>query len=109
MPLTIDAATARLARELEASESTISDALVAASALMHSAALAERDIADIPATQAQAALLHLNKMVSGLIAARGEAMRVHGQLRDLGREMGATESPYCPPTKALETQRDLAA
>lgn len=105
MSLTIDAATARIVRELHASEATINDALVAASALMHSAALADSKFADVPALKSQSALVHLNKMLTGLIEARGEALRAHSQLRDIGREMGATESPYCPPRNALETDQ----
>lgn len=97
MSLTIDAATARILRELHASEATISEALVATSALMHSAALADRQIDQLPGLKSQVAFLHLQKMLSGLIDARGEALRVHSQLLDINREMGATESPYCPP------------
>lgn len=109
MSLTTDAATARLARELHASEGTISQALVAASALLHTAALAEQDIPDAPALKVQSALLHLNKMIHGLIEVRGEAMRVHGQLLDIGREMGATETPYCPPNTAELSDQQRAA
>lgn len=109
MSLTIDAATARIARELHASESALCDALAAASALMHTAILADREFSEVSALKSQAALLHLNKMLSGLIEARGEAMRVHSQLLDIGREMGATESPYCPPTKATVGEQLKAA
>lgn len=101
MSLTIDAATARILRELHASEATISEALVAASSLLHSAALADQQIGEVPALKSQAAFLHLNKMLSGLIDARGEALRAHGQLLDINREMGATESPYCPPRNSV--------
>jgi hypothetical protein len=99
MSLTIDAATARIARELHASEAMIGDALVSAAALLHSAALADRDLCEAPVRKSQSALIHLNKMLAGLIEARGEAMRAHSQLRDIGREMGATEIPYCPPVE----------
>ncbi|RNJ62763.1 MAG: hypothetical protein EDM03_08925 [Porphyrobacter sp. IPPAS B-1204] len=109
MSLTIDAATARIVRELHASEATICDALVAASALMHSTALADSQFAEVPALKSQSALLHLNKMLSGLIEARGEALRAHSQLLDIGREMGATESPYCPPRNSLEAEQLQAA
>lgn len=104
MPLNINTATARLAREMGHAETAIADALVAASSLLQSATLAGRDVSDAPALQTQSALLHLSKMVSSLVDARSEALRVHGQLLDIGREMGATESPYCPPRNAVETE-----
>lgn len=109
MSLTKDAATARLIREIGASEAAIAEALVAASSLLHTAAIAQSEFTDAPALQTQSALLHLNKLLGGLIDARGEALRVHGQLLDIGREMGATESPYCPPKNALEEQHQRAA
>jgi hypothetical protein len=105
MSLTIDSATARLIREMSASETAIADALVAAASLLNTACLAQRSFSDAPTVKVQASLLHLNKMMAGLIEARGEACRVHGQLLDISREMGATEIPYCPPKNALE--RDL--
>ncbi len=103
MSLNLDTATVRLAREIGASENAIADALVAAASLMHTAVLAQREVADAPVMKTQAALLHLNKLLSDLIAARGEAMRVHGQLVEIGREMAATEIPYCPPVEGKKT------
>lgn len=108
MSLTKDAATARLIREMSASEACISDALVAATSLMHTAAMAQSEVTDVPAIQAQSALVHLNKLLGGLIDARGEAMRVHTKLLDIGREMGATETPYCPDA-VLPTEHHQAA
>jgi hypothetical protein len=102
MSLDVTAATARLVREMGNSETSIADALVAATSLMHSAAIASRDCGDAPVVHAQTALLHLNKMVGGLIQARGDAARVHGQLLDIAREMGATEVPWCPPVKSID-------
>ena len=109
MSLDINAATARLTREMDASETIIADALVAAASLLHTAAIATRDNASAPAAKVQSTFIHLNKMVSGLIEARGEALRVHGQLLDIGREMGATESPYCPPKSVVESDSQRAA
>lgn len=105
MPLDINTATARLAREVGQTEASIADALVAASSLLHSASLAGRDIDDAPVLQSQSALLHLSKMVASLVDARSEVLRAHGQLLDIGREMGATESPYCPPRNEIEQQQ----
>jgi hypothetical protein len=109
MSLEINAATARLVREMNTAEETIADALVATAGLLHTAATASREVPEAPVLQAQAALLRLNKMVGSLIEARGEALRVHGQLLDIGREMGATETPYCPPVKGLAADQQKAA
>lgn len=109
MTLTVNAATARFNREIAASETSIADALVAATSLIHTAALAQRDFPDAPVVKSQAALLHLNKMLATLIEARGEVARVHGQMLDIGREMGATEVPFCPEAVADDVREDLAA
>jgi hypothetical protein len=109
MTLNVNAATARLSRELDTTETTIAEALVASASLLHTAAVASRDNSEAPVLKAQSALMHLNKMISGLIEARAEALRVHGQLLDIGREMGATESPYCPPKNAVEDSEHRAA
>lgn len=108
MSLDLNAATARLVREMGQSEAAIADALVSATALLHSAALASREFTDAPALRTQSTFLHLNKMLGGLVEARGEALRVHSQLLDIGREMGATEDPWCPETKAVEDERRAA-
>ena len=101
MSLTLNAAAARLMREMSISETTVIDALVATTALMHSAAVAQQHFPEAPPVKAQSALIHLNKMVSGIVEAQGEARRVHSQLLDLAREMGATERPNCPDHAAL--------
>lgn len=109
MSLDLNSATARLAREMGNSETAIADALVASAALLHSAALASSAFADAPALRSQAALLHINKLIASLVEARGEAMRVHGQLVDISREMGATEIPWCPDPKAIADDDRQAA
>ena len=109
MSLDLNAATARLAREMGQSEAAIAEALVAATSLMHTAALANRECTDAPVLRVQTALLHLQKMVGGIIEARGESLRVHGQLLEIGREMGATEVPWCPDPKAIDSNERRAA
>jgi ABC-type transporter Mla subunit MlaD len=108
MSLNLNSATARLAREMGQSEAAIAEALVAVTSLMHTAALANREVDDAPVVRTQAALLHLNRLIGSLVEARGEALRVHGQLLDIGREMGATEVPWCPDKNAM-VDEDLRA
>jgi len=96
MSLDLTTATARIARELGDSENAIADALAKTTALLHSAALASRDVAGAPELESQRTLLRLQKIVGGLIEARGEASRAHGQLRKIAVETGAGEEPTCP-------------
>lgn len=103
MPLSKDTALARIGREMSATEQAVADAIVAASALMHSAALAHRDVGEGSPVEVQKTFMHLLKLNGGLIEAQGEAMRVHGQLRDIARETGATEQPTCPDKGAFTT------
>ena len=103
MSLTLETATVRIGRELRESEDAIAEALVACSALLHTAALAQRDVGVASPAQAQRTFSRLLKMNSGLVDVRGEAMRVHGELLDLARETGATEEPTCPEKKVFTT------
>lgn len=94
--LTLHNATARIARQVNASETSLNEALVQVSALLHSAAIAQKAFPDASATRVQSALLHLIKTMTSLVEARGEILRTHGQLLDIAKEMGATELPECP-------------
>lgn len=88
-------ATARLSRQMRSTESAVSGALIDALGLMQTAAIAQRDVGTTPA-KAQAALMRLGKLVDGLVAAQGEALRVHAQLSDIAREVNGPEEPTCP-------------
>ena len=88
MSLDLTTATARIARELGESEVAIADALAKTTALLHSAAMAGRDVPGAPELESQRALLRLQQ--------RGEAARVHDQLRKIAVETGAGEEPTCP-------------
>lgn len=94
--LTVHNATARIARQVTDSEATLDEALVQISALLHSAAIAQKEFPGAPTLRVQSTLLHLGKTMTCLVEARGEIVRAHGQLLDIAREMGATELPECP-------------
>lgn len=89
------AATARLTRQMRATENAVSNALVETLALMHSAAIAQRDVKAEPA-KSQAALLRLSRLVDGLLAAQSDTLRAHSQLADISREVNGPEEPTCP-------------
>lgn len=80
---------------MKSTESAISNALVETLALMHSAAMAQRDVKADPA-ESQTALLRLNKLVDGLLSAQSDALRAHGQLAGISREVNGPEEPTCP-------------
>ena len=103
MPLTKDTALARIGREMSATEQAVTDALVSSTALLHSAALAHREVGEGSPADIQKTFARLLKLNSGLVEAQGEAMRVHGQLMDIARETGATEQPTCPDKGAFTT------
>jgi hypothetical protein len=94
--LTLHNATARIARQVNASETSLDEALVQVSALLNSAAIVQKEFPDAPAARVQSTLLHLVRTMTSLVEARGEMVRTHGQLLDIAREMGATELPKCP-------------
>ena len=89
-------ATARLVRQMKSTESAVSNALVEAIGLMHTAAIAQRDV-EAPAADTQAAMLRMTKLVEGLVSAQSETMRVHGQLSGVSRIVnGPAEPTECP-------------
>lgn len=96
------AATARLTRKMKSTESAISNALVETLGLMHSAAIAQRDVRPDPA-ESQAALLRLNKLVDDLLSAQSDALRAHGQLAAISREVNGPEEPTCPDDYVFTT------
>lgn len=106
--LNLDIATARIVREMRVSESAIDDALVTTTALLHSAALALREIDGAKSAKSQAALGRMHKMIADLVCVQNDAMRTHVQLLDIAREMGATEQPTCPDYLAPAGQDDAA-
>lgn len=89
-------ATARLVRQMKSTESAVSNALVEAIGLMHTAAIAQRDV-KAPAADTQAAMLRMTKLVEGLVSAQGDTMRVHGQLKTVSREVNGTPETGGPP------------
>ena len=90
------AATARLTREVQETETKLADALVSAAALMHTCAVASRDNHADPA-MVHAALLRSQKTIGSLVEARAEVIRTHGALRTIFRETAGPMEPYpCP-------------
>lgn len=96
MSFTVPAATARIGRELVEAETAIEQALVATTALMHSAALARAHNPQVDPACGHAAMVRMHKTYGELLAARGDMLRVHGSLRRDAREYAGADEPTCP-------------
>ena len=97
-----NSATARLTRQMQSTESAGADALIQTLSLMHTAAVAQRDIRSAPEVS-QAAMIRMSKLVDGLVAAQSDTLRVHGQLVQISREVNGPEEPTCPDKEFFTT------
>lgn len=98
---------ARLQREVPTAEAKIDEAIIALSSLMASMVTARRETA-VPASTGQATILRLAKAQMSLVRVSNEVLRVHGELLDIGREMGSFDIRDCPRPSG-EATRHLAA
>lgn len=103
-----NSATARITRQMKSAEGAVSDALCASLALMHSAALAQRDLGAAP-VRSHLALKSMEKLVGGLLSAQEDALKIHGQLVNISREVNGPEEPTCPDEKFFTTSEQAAA
>ena len=104
--LTIPASAARLTREVRTAEEKIGDALVATTALLHSAALARVAATDVDATLGHAELKRLTGSVEGLIGLRADMARVHGGLATIGVGTGILDEPTCPDAASASLEQN---
>ena len=102
------AATARLTRQMQSAENAVSTALIETLALMHTAAIAQRDVGSAP-RESQAALLRMSKLVETLVDANSDTLRTHGLLADIAREVNGPEEPTCPDDAFFTTGLAAAA
>lgn len=87
MTMTTAIAEVRITRELLDAEAALNEALLKQSQLFSTMIAARRDV-EIGRFAGQEVLMRLNKAQSDLLASGGGLARVHGGLRDLGREVG---------------------
>ena len=110
MTLTVSAATARIGRELSSAHSAVDQALVATTALLHSAAVARADNPEVAPIMGQAALLRMHKSLGGLLGVRSDLLRAHQSLRDEVTEVMGPDEATCPPiASAPDKERAIAA
>jgi hypothetical protein len=96
MTMTVPVAQLRLARDIRQAEEALNEALLRQSSLFTTMVSARREAGTDPFVGHEA-LLRLAKSQQALLDAGGNLARVHGQLLDVQREMGAGDD--CPDEK----------
>lgn len=94
MSMTVPVAQLRIARDINAAEQSLDEALIRHSSLFTTMVSARRETGSDPFT-GQEALLRLAKAQQALLEAGGNLARVHGSLLDVQKEVGAGDE--CPP------------
>ncbi|MGF7153346.1 hypothetical protein [Novosphingobium gossypii] len=110
MSMTIAAATARIARQLPEAELSLDSALLASARLMESMLLA-RQADGVQVFTGQTALMRLAKAQRTLIESQNDMIRVHEELRGIGREVKAItdDEGSCPEKGAISSEPVLRA
>lgn len=103
MSMTIAAATARISRQLPETELSLDSALLASTRLMETMLLA-RQVEGLDVYTGQTALMRLAKAQRTLIESQNDMLRIHEELRGIGREVKALgdEDGSCPTTGATD-------
>ena len=95
----IKIAEAQIGRELPETELSVDQALVSVSELM--ATLVQARInTGVPAATGQLAIRRLAKAQSALVDASTDVLRVHDELKKVGREHANWDETNCPPAQA---------
>jgi len=100
MSMTVPVAQMRIARDINAAEKALDEALIRHSSLFTTMVSARRATGSDPFTGHEA-LLRLAKAQQALLEAGGNLARVHGSLLDVQREMGIADD--CPPDEPRGT------
>lgn len=103
MSLTLSSATARIAREIVATEVAFAEATTATANTIATVSTASVEVSGAPKGEAQVALRHLQRATSRLMDAQADVLRAHAKLREIGREMMGPEEPWCPDEKVFTT------
>lgn len=106
MPMTLPVAQLRLTRELREAEAALDEALLKQSSLLTSMIAARRETESEPFLGHEA-MLRLAKAQQTLLSAGGDLARVHGELLDVQKEVGAGEE--CPPNEPMGQRPDEIA
>lgn len=109
MSESINLTAARLKHQVPSTENRIDDAMIAVASLMASVVTARRDTKDVPAAKGHATIRRLARMQTALVGVSGDALRVHSELVDIGREAAGLDMHECPAVAVEGTERSIAA
>lgn len=99
MSYEIKKATDQISQDMPHTEYSIDQALVSVSDLMSTLVKARLNT-DVPASTGQAAILRLAKAQMALVDASNDVLRVHGELKKIGKEYGGMDVHGCPSAQA---------
>ncbi len=99
MSYEIKKATDQIGQDMPHTEYSIDQALVSVSNLM-STLVNARLTTGVPASTGQAAILRLAKAQMALVDASSDVLRVHGELKKIGKEYSGPDLHECPPAQA---------
>jgi hypothetical protein len=91
---------ARLERDVPTAEAKVDEAIIALSSLMTSMVTARRE-SGAPAKTGQATILRLAKAQMSLVGVSSDVLRIHGELLDIGKEMGSYDLRDCPASAEI--------
>lgn len=98
MPMNVNTANVRIAREVQEAEHALNDALLKQALLFTTMMQARKDTDSDPFTGHEA-LLRLTRSQQSLLAAGGDLSRVHGKLLQVQKEITGYDD--CPPNKPM--------
>ncbi len=91
----------QIGQDMPHTEYSIDQALVSVSDLM-STLVKARLSTGVPASTGQAAILRLAKAQMALVDASSDVLRVHGELKKIGKEYAGYGDETCPPAQAAK-------
>lgn len=105
MSMKIKLASDEIKRELPFTEASVDHALISVSNLMSTLVQARLDTG-VPAATGQAAIRRLAKAQMALVDASSDVLRVHGELKKIGREHAGYDHHECPPVAHTSTREE---
>lgn len=97
----------QISQDLPQTEYSIDQALLSVSDLM-STLIEARISSGVPASTGQAAILRLAKAQMALVDASSDVLRVHGELKKIGKEYAGHDIHECPPAAAQKGHPELS-
>ncbi|GAB5486498.1 MAG: hypothetical protein Pars2KO_00680 [Parasphingorhabdus sp.] len=107
MSMKIKLASDQIKRDLPQTEASVDEALISVSELM-STLVQARLSAGVPASTGQVAIRRLAKAQMALVDASSDVLRVHGELKKIGREHGFGDIHECPEQASVKEEVSLS-